>query len=137
MPMRKFESGRQIRIGVVLASAILAALAAFYGAGGLVSWWTALMAVLVVGLFLTTLWMSVRMRRQREGHLRYHALYDSLTNLPNRSLFVDYTERALLRVARKSGLVAVLLVDLDNFEEINHSLGHEAGDRLLYCGRTA
>lgn len=131
MPMRKFESGRQTRIGVVLAAAILVTLAAFYGAGGLVGWWTALTAVLVVSLFLTTLWMFVRMRRQREGHLRYHALYDSLTNLPNRSLFVDYTERALLRAARKSGLVAVLLVDLDNFEEINHSLGHEAGDRLL------
>jgi len=53
------------------------------------------------------------------------------SDLPNRSSFVERVDRALTRAARESRSIAVLLVDLDDFEEINHTLGHEAGDRLL------
>jgi diguanylate cyclase len=69
--------------------------------------------------------------RQNEERLRARALNDALTDLPNRSSFVERVDRALTRTDGESRSVAVLLVDLDDFEEINHTLGHEAGDRLL------
>ncbi len=123
--MRKFKRGAWIRVWIVLAAAFLVALAAFYAAGGLAGW-TAVLAVVLVAV-----WAFVWMRRQREEHLHYQALHDPLTGLPNRSLFMDRVEQALLEAVRESSLVSVLIVDVDDFEEINHSLGHEAGDRLL------
>src|SRR5215210_8292390 len=130
--MRKFRSGgRRVQVGIALAGAVLVALATFYGASGLAGWQTSLAVVFVTGLFLVTSWSFVRMRRQREEHIRYHALHDPLTGLPNRSLFVERAEQALVRAVRESGSIAVLIVDLDNFEEIDHSLGHDVGDQLL------
>jgi diguanylate cyclase (GGDEF)-like protein len=69
--------------------------------------------------------------RRNEERLQARALTDSLTNLPNPSLFVDRVDRALTQADRESGSFAVLLVDLDDFEETNHALGHEVGDRPL------
>jgi diguanylate cyclase (GGDEF)-like protein len=69
--------------------------------------------------------------RQNEERLRARALNDSLTALPNRSSFVERVDRALSRAEGESRSIAVLLVDLDDFEEINHTFGHDAGDRLL------
>jgi len=128
--MRKFNSGRRIGAGLALAAAVLAALVVFYGIGESAVW-RASLAVVVAGLLLALAWALGRVRGKRDEHPRSRSLHDSLTDLPNRSLFVERAERALLQAARRPGSVAVLLVDLDNFEEINHSLGHEAGDRLL------
>ena len=128
--MRKFKNGRRIGAGLALAAAVLVALVIFYGTGGSAVWRTAL-AVVVAGLLLTLLWALGQVRRQRDEHLRSDSLRDSLTDLPNRVLFVERAEIALLQAVRERGSVAVLLVDLDNFEQINHSLGHDAGDRLL------
>jgi diguanylate cyclase (GGDEF)-like protein len=64
-------------------------------------------------------------------HNRYQALHDPLTDLPNRTLFQDRTGVALRSAARSGATVAVLLMDLNRFKEVNDTLGHQYGDHLL------
>jgi diguanylate cyclase (GGDEF)-like protein/PAS domain S-box-containing protein len=67
-----------------------------------------------------------------EAQLIYDASHDALTGLPNRALFIERLERALLHAKRRSDyLFSVLFLDLDRFKVINDSLGHGIGDRLL------
>jgi len=71
-------------------------------------------------------------RKVLEERLEHRAFYDSLTELPNRQLFVDRLEQALRRTRRrKNSGTAMLFMDLDGFKVVNDSLGHEVGDRLL------
>jgi diguanylate cyclase (GGDEF)-like protein/PAS domain S-box-containing protein len=69
--------------------------------------------------------------RQQAELNRHQALHDSLTELPNRVLFQDRVRQVILSADREGGGVAVLVMDLDRFKEINDTLGHASGDRLL------
>jgi diguanylate cyclase (GGDEF)-like protein len=74
--------------------------------------------------------VTVRIRRQME-EIERRALYDELTGLPNRSLFRDRIQETIQAAGQEPGSAAVMLLDVDRFREINDSLGHETGDRLL------
>jgi diguanylate cyclase (GGDEF)-like protein len=71
------------------------------------------------------------LRRQAEENLRFIAHHDALTGLPNRLMFRDRLEEALLRSRREETTLHVLFIDLDQFKDVNDSLGHNAGDLLL------
>jgi diguanylate cyclase (GGDEF)-like protein/PAS domain S-box-containing protein len=83
----------------------------------------------IQGLVLNT--RDVTERRRLERELEHRALHDSLTDLANRALFKESVELALARTGRSGGSIAVLFFDVDDFKDVNDSLGHAAGDRLL------
>ena len=72
-----------------------------------------------------------RERAQREEQIRFLALHDALTGLPNRVCARDRLGQALAHAHRAGGRVALLFLDLDNFKGINDGLGHNVGDALL------
>ena len=81
-----------------------------------------------------THWVSVQRditARKQIDSLRHQATHDALTELPNRVLLQDRLTQLLQSAAQGSAPVALLLLDLDRFKEINDTLGHHVGDQLL------
>jgi len=96
-------------------------------------------------------WLSISAIRDAAGHVMHHiaifsdiserkvaeqqlehlAHYDMLTSLPNRLLFHDRLKQALIKTRRYGTWLAVMLLDLDRFKEVNDQLGHDSGDLLL------
>lgn len=66
-----------------------------------------------------------------EKQAAHQATHDSLTGLPNRALFIDRLQQATIAARRDSSLLAVLILDMDRFKDVNDTLGHYNGDRLL------
>ncbi|MGH2787390.1 MAG: putative bifunctional diguanylate cyclase/phosphodiesterase [Actinomycetota bacterium] len=98
---------------------------------------TGLLGACLLGLWAVILILFTRtsrrlygLRNQVEENER-QALRDPLTHLPNRTLFRDRLQQALLLASRSKAAVAILLLDLDHFKEVNDTLGHHHGDLLL------
>lgn len=70
-------------------------------------------------------------KKQAEETIKYHEYYDSLTDLPNRKLFNEYLNNALENAYRSNNKLSVLVIDIDYFKNINYTLGHDIGDKLL------
>ena len=70
-------------------------------------------------------------RKRTEETIRKLAYHDALTELPNRALFADRLNQAIAQADRKQSKLAVMLLDLDHFKNVNDTLGHSMGDQLL------
>lgn len=79
-----------------------------------------------VGLF-----SDISQYKEDEAQIRFLAEFDVLTSLPNRIRLIDRTEQAITHCKRLQQSLAILVIDVDRFKQINDSLGHQAGDQLL------
>ncbi len=119
------EAAVQLGIAPSLIGIRLAHAVAFAGA-------VCLAVVLwILGEALLSAQRNEQLALEREERLVTQATTDALTGLANRTLFGDRLNHALMRRQPVGGCVAVMIVDLDGFKNVNDSLGHDAGDRLL------
>lgn len=81
--------------------------------------------------FVHGVMIDITERKQAEEALEHQALHDNLTGLPNRTLLHDRLQQAIIAARRDSKTLALLLMDLDRFKEINDTFGHRYGDLLL------
>lgn len=85
----------------------------------------------LLAVLLLIFWRAVRDQRRHHAELVRLALYDALTMLPNRRLFVQRLDQAMSRARRYHRQVGLMFLDIDNFGSINSTLGPQAGDALL------
>ncbi len=81
--------------------------------------------------FVQAIARDITDRKRAEETIRRQAYYDILTNLPNRNLFKDRLEQAMKQAHRNKQILGVIVLDLDRFKNINETLGHILGDKLL------
>ncbi|MDR1978570.1 MAG: diguanylate cyclase [Synergistaceae bacterium] len=74
---------------------------------------------------------DIQDRKEREEFFSHRATHDALTDLPNRLLFDDYLKSSVEFAKRNGSHLAVIMIDLDKFKDVNDTLGHHAGDVLL------
>jgi diguanylate cyclase (GGDEF)-like protein/PAS domain S-box-containing protein len=78
-----------------------------------------------------SLFIDITQKKRDEDEIAYRANYDTLTGLPNRNLLAERLSQALKQARREGSRVAVMFIDLDFFKQVNDTLGHAVGDRLL------
>jgi diguanylate cyclase (GGDEF)-like protein/PAS domain S-box-containing protein len=76
-------------------------------------------------------YIDIGEQKDKEKVLEYQATHDNLTGLPNRLLLLDRIEHAITKVVRHQIVGGLIFIDLDNFKEVNDTLGHDIGDDLL------
>jgi diguanylate cyclase (GGDEF)-like protein/PAS domain S-box-containing protein len=76
-------------------------------------------------------YIDIGEQKDKEKVLEYQATHDNLTGLPNRLLLLDRIEHAITKVVRHKIIGGLIFIDLDNFKEVNDTLGHDIGDALL------
>ena len=76
-------------------------------------------------------YIDIREQKDKEKVLEYQATHDNLTGLPNRLLLLDRIEHAITKIVRHKIVGGLIFIDLDNFKEVNDTLGHDIGDALL------
>lgn len=86
-------------------------------------------ATTCLGLMIA--FLVIRNAQRQEESLRHQAMFDRLTNLPNRALFADRIQQAILISQREKQSFAIVSLDLDRFKQINDALGHPVGDQVL------
>ncbi|KAB8127460.1 sensor domain-containing diguanylate cyclase [Gracilibacillus oryzae] len=74
---------------------------------------------------------DITKQKELENELRHMAYFDDLTDLPNRKMLDRHIKKALARSKRQCHNLALMFVDLDDFKQVNDTLGHDAGDQLL------
>jgi diguanylate cyclase (GGDEF)-like protein len=123
------HNGWQVRVfGTALGGLFSnrGALALLVG-GTILSW----MFGLLLFVLSTTRSRALELVAERTNELQHQAFHDSLTGLPNRALILDRIAHMLANARRVHTVPAVLFLDLDNFKDINDTLGHRSGDQLL------
>jgi diguanylate cyclase (GGDEF)-like protein len=96
--------------------------------------WLTPLVVTVIVLLCCALLLLLRMAREREQALytiAFQATYDPLTNLPNRAVFTEQLSRMIKQAQSSQSSLSLMCIDLDEFKQVNESLGHITGDKLL------
>lgn len=79
---------------------------------------------------------DITKRKKSEQEIAYYAYYDTLTELPNRRLFIEQLETALAGARRRQEKLSLMFIDLDHFKDVNDTFGHHTGDDLLCLAAT-